>query len=346
MNHLASSITGDVALGQRLAKRMSEIAACAVKPRTVVAYRSDWAMWVAFAKHMEIPHSPAAGEHVAAFVTACADGLVFDRTTAGEVVTNGEINPEQERKFFTLKRYVTAISSIHRRAGKAFDSQNLLLKEVMRGLRQQKTTKQRRVKPLTVELLLDVVAAMPADNSAYRDCALLLLGVATGLRRSELVGLSLNELAGGDGILTIEEDGVLIELYESKTRTTEIETVFLPNGIAADAIRKWVAKATLHDGEPIFMRVYNGGKIIRKRLTHQSIPIILKKRLAAAGIDPNGFSGHSLRAGLVTSARYAGAANWDIQQVTRHTSASTLDTYTRVLDARQTGLAARIGLAG
>lgn len=346
MDHLVTSISGDVVLGRRLAKRMSEIAACAMKPNTVDAYRSDWAMWAAFAKHMDISDLPAAAEHVAAFVTACADGLVFSKTSSGNVVTYGEIDPARERKFFTLKRYVTAISSMHRRAGVTFDGRNVVLSDVMRGLRRQKSTIQRRVKPLTAELALDVVAAMSADNGSIRDSALLLLGVATGMRRSELVGLNLNKLADGDGVLTIEQSGLLIELYQSKSSTGDIETIFLQNGIASDAVRKWVATAQLKDGEPVFMRVLRGGKIVRTRLHNQSVAIVLKRRLSAAGIDPSEFSAHSLRAGLITSARWAGAADSEIQKVTRHRSPVTLETYTRVIDARNSGLASRIGLAG
>lgn len=346
MDHLVTSITGDVALGQRLAKRMAEIAASAMKPNSVDAYRSDWAMWAAFAKHMDITDLPAASEHVAAFVTACADGLVFSKTSAGKVVTHGKIDPACARKFFTLKRYVTAISSMHRRAGMTFDGRNVVLSDVMRGLRRQKSTVQRRVKPLTAELVLRVVAEMAADNGGIRDSALLMLGVATGMRRSELVGLSFNRLADGDGVLTIEEKGLLIELHQSKSSTGDIETIFLPNGVASDAVRKWVETAQLKGGEPVFMRVQRGGKIIRTRLHNQSVAIILKRRLAAAGFDPSEFSAHSMRAGLITSARWAGAADSEIQTVTRHRSPNTLETYTRVIDARNTGLAMRIGLAG
>ena len=345
MKDLARSGSGNVVLARMLTKRVAEISQLAMKPNTIDAYGSDWAMWTAFAKHMDIPHFPAAAEHVAAFVAACADGLIFNKTAMGEVVTDGGFDPERKRKYFTLKRYVTAISSIHRQAEKPFDRGNRMLKDVLLGLRKQKPRKQRRVKPLTADLVLHVVAAMPSDTAALRDRAMLLLGVATGMRRAELVGLSFNKLGNGYGVMSIDADGVLIELYESKTGTGEIDAIFVPNGVAADAIREWVRTVRLSDGEPVFMRVYSGGNVVRKRLNQQSVAIIVKRRLAAAGVDPKGFSGHSLRAGLVTSARMAGIANWDIQQVTRHSSASTLDVYTRPIGIRKNGLATRIGLA-
>ena len=59
------------------------------------------------------------------------------------------------------------------------------------------------------------------------------------------------------------------------------------------------------------------------------MPGIIKKRMEAAGFDPSIFSGHSLRAGFVTSALHHGADILRVMDVTRHREVSTLKTYDR-----------------
>jgi integrase len=57
--------------------------------------------------------------------------------------------------------------------------------------------------------------------------------------------------------------------------------------------------------------------------------MILKERIARIGGDPAGISGHSLRAGFVTSAAKAGASSWKIRQQTGHKSEAMLARYIR-----------------
>jgi len=56
---------------------------------------------------------------------------------------------------------------------------------------------------------------------------------------------------------------------------------------------------------------------------------IVKSRAEAAGFDPALFSGHSLRAGFVTSALHHGADILRVMDVTRHREVSTLKTNDR-----------------
>jgi integrase len=56
---------------------------------------------------------------------------------------------------------------------------------------------------------------------------------------------------------------------------------------------------------------------------------VIKERASAAGYDPSGYSGHSLRAGLATSAARSGAASWKIRQQTGHASDAMLIRYIR-----------------
>jgi len=56
------------------------------------------------------------------------------------------------------------------------------------------------------------------------------------------------------------------------------------------------------------------------RLSGEAVSLVIKERVAAVGIDPSGYSGHSLRAGLATSAAQSGAPAWKIRQQTGHAS--------------------------
>ena len=57
--------------------------------------------------------------------------------------------------------------------------------------------------------------------------------------------------------------------------------------------------------------------------------LVIKERVAAVGLDPVDYSGHSLRAGLATSAAAAGVSSWKIRQQTGHASDAMLARYIR-----------------
>ena len=64
-------------------------------------------------------------------------------------------------------------------------------------------------------------------------------------------------------------------------------------------------------------------------LTTQSVALIVKRWAKAAGVDSDSFSGHSLRAGFVTSALEDGADLFKVMDVTRHREVKTLKAYDR-----------------
>jgi integrase len=62
-----------------------------------------------------------------------------------------------------------------------------------------------------------------------------------------------------------------------------------------------------------------------------SVSRVVKKRAQKAGLDPSRYSGHSLRAGLVTAASEGGAHDKDIMRQTAHRSLATLHRYRRTV---------------
>jgi integrase len=93
------------------------------------------------------------------------------------------------------------------------------------------------------------------------------------------------------------------------------------------AVENWLSIARIEDG-PVFRPVDRHGRLAG-RLSGEAVALILRDRMAAAGFDPQGYSGHSLRAGFATSATRAGVSTFKIRQQTGHASDAMLSRYVR-----------------
>jgi integrase len=79
----------------------------------------------------------------------------------------------------------------------------------------------------------------------------------------------------------------------------------------------------------VFCPVTRYGHLQPVRLSGNAVSEVIRERLAAVGINPEGYSGHSLRAGFATSAAQAGASTIKIRQQTGHASDAMLSRYIR-----------------
>jgi hypothetical protein len=75
----------------------------------------------------------------------------------------------------------------------------------------------------------------------------------------------------------------------------------------AKALREWLDAAGIETG-PIFRPIDKAGTVRPSRLTDRSVANIVKAYAERAGFDASTFSGHSLRAGFLTSAAGKGAS--------------------------------------
>lgn len=87
----------------------------------------------------------------------------------------------------------------------------------------------------------------------------------------------------------------------------------------AKALRSWLAFARIESG-PLFRFVKKGGILGTQALSAQTVATLVKEYAEKAGLDAPAHSGHSLRAGLITSAAKAGASSWKIREQTGHRS--------------------------
>lgn len=116
-----------------------------------------------------------------------------------------------------------------------------------------------------------------------------------------------------NGTYSVGKAGIIVNLHRSKTDQEGIgRKIGIPHGRSrhcpVDALAKWIQVAGIENG-PIFRAVLKGGQIGNHHLSDHSICDVLRKRSVAAGIDPHGLSGHSLRSGFCTSAALAGASS-------------------------------------
>ena len=94
------------------------------------------------------------------------------------------------------------------------------------------------------------------------------------------------------------------------------------------AVQAWLETAKITAG-PVFRPISKGERLQSARLTDRSVANIVKAHAERAGLDPRLFSGHSLRAGFLTSAAAKGASIFKMMDQSRHRSVETLRGYVR-----------------
>ena len=226
----------------------------------------------------------------------------------------------------TLVRRLASISKAHEAQGVANPIRHELVKSTLRGIKRRRGTAQREAKPLLKDDLFAVLDAMGDTSKDARDRALLLVGFAGGFRRSELVAIDINAIE-------FVRQGAIITIRRSKTDQLGAgRKVGIPNGptryCPVAALEAWIAKAALTEGA-VFRPIDRHGRIEDVRLSGEAVSLVIKERVAAAGLDPARYSGHSLRAGLATSAAQAGVSTFKIRAQTGHASDAMLSRYVR-----------------
>jgi integrase len=178
--------------------------------------------------------------------------------------------------------------------------------------------------------LRDVLQAITGDDLRdVRDRALLAFGMAAALRRSELVALLVDDIVPAP-------EGLRVTIRSSKTdQEGRGAVVAVPDGRRLKPVARlqdWTTRAGITKGY-LFRRISNAGdQVLTEPMTGQSVARVVQRRVAEAGLDPKDYSGHSLRAGFLTSAARAGASVFKMREVSRHKTVQVLADYVR--DAR------------
>ena len=244
----------------------------------------------------------------------------------------------------TLSRRLAAISVQHRQAGSHLDTRAPQIRDVLTGIRREKakegvtTTKKTAAVSDDIRAMVGTLGVTPLG---IRDRALLLLGFAGAFRRSELVGLNVEDIG-------VRREGLAVTIGRSKTdqegegRQVAICYGSDPATCPVRAVKAWLD--LVGSSGPVFRSINKGGRIGSERLSDKAVALVVKRTAEAAGLDPELYSGHSLRSGFATTAARNGASEAAIMRQTGHRSLTVLRGYIRAGGLFNETAAAKLGL--
>ena len=278
---------------------------------TLRAYRTDWADFTTWCQTEDLTPLPATPATVAAYLAYLAE-------------------PPDDRPplaIATIGRRKATISQAHTTAQQPNPCADELVRTVLRGLRRQHgiapTARKNGVS--TADITAMISGLDDTRSIDIRDKALLLTGFATALRRQSLVDLNVEDLED-------HPEGIIVWVRRSKTdqegagRRIEVAYGQHPATCPVRAIRTWIDHAAITNG-PIFRPVTRHGHTQDRRLTAQSVALVVKKHAARIGLDPKTVAGHSLRRGFATQTAANGAPDRTITRTTGHTNPAGLRPY-------------------
>jgi site-specific recombinase XerD len=324
--------------------RLEEFAAQAQSENTTRAYAADLEDFRHWCGRMDREWMPATPDTVGLYLGARAEEL----------------------SLATLERRLAAIASVHKEEGHESPASVAEgpLRKIWKGIVRDKTRRQDGASPLLVEDLRSIIEHLPRYSAtdegragqltltSLRDRALLLVGWTGALRRSELVALQ------AEDVQFIEGEGVNIYVRASKTdQEGEGLVKGLPYGsnketCTVTALRQWLQAAERQLGGPseggfegdIFRRFYRGESIGESAMTAQYVSTVLKRHAENAGLDPEEYSAHSLRAGFITQAIRAGKPERRVKEHSGHSSWETFNRYVEEAGTFRDNPAEDIGL--
>ena len=292
--------------GQAALDAAQALARRAAAPATLRAYRADWAHYAAWCDAHGFQPVPAAPAIVGAYLASLA----------------GTHAPS------TVRRRLAALGKMHRFNDLPWNPAHRDIQGPLQGLLRTHGRPAQKASALTLPMLRQLVATCDSTARGRRDRALLLIGFAGALRRSELVALQVEDVAATAG-------GLRLRLPRGKTdQAGDGAELGLPRGRHAAtcpvrAFEAWQAVARRRAG-PLFRRVSREGRIGDAALHPDAVRRILAHRAGLASLEVDGFgrlSAHALRVGFITEAYANGVRDEDIMRHTRHKDHRTMRGY-------------------
>ncbi|WLS00838.1 tyrosine-type recombinase/integrase [Shinella sumterensis] len=345
---LAESNVGLPAHLRDLTERARGYVAAASSANTRRAYAADWTHFTAWCRRQNLSPLPPNPQVVGLYITACASG-----TASGSAAHTTKRGGKPD-SVSTIERRLAALGwNYAQRGEQKLDRKDRAIATVMAGIRNRHAAPPRQKEAILPEDLIAMLETLDRGSlRGLRDRSMLLIGFAGGLRRSEITGLDLgrDQTEDGRGWIEIFDKGALLTL-RGKTGWREVEIGRGSSDATCPvaALEAWIKFARLAKG-PLFRRVTGRGKDVGPdRLNDQEVARLVKKTALAAGIRGDlpeierglKFAGHSLRAGLASSAevdeRY-------VQKQLGHASAEMTRRYQRRRDRFRVNLTKAAGL--
>ncbi len=322
-----------------LAEMAKAYARAARSQNTQRAYDADWRQFASWLRRTGFGELPPEPQTVGLYLAAQAE--------AGASVA-------------TLERRLSGICWRYRQLGQPLDASDRHIATVLAGIRRQHGRPPVQKAAIFADELLAMLATLEMDLRGLRDRAILALGFAGGLRRSDIVGLDCGPGQSEDGSGWIEifpkgedpnnDGGVLLQI-SGKTgwREVEIGRGSKPDTCPVALLETWMRLGRISHG-PLFRPIArkNGG-VSAERLSDKHVARLVQKCAMAAGIRGDltegerkrAFGGHSLRAGLASSAQIEEA---HVQRHLGHASAEMTRRYQRKRDRFRVNLTKAAGL--
>ena len=330
-SHVAGSGTLD-----RLVETARDYARAAASENTLKAYAKDWAAFARWCRMRGAEPLPCAPQLIGLYIA--------DLATPGGKAPALSVS--------SIERRLSGLAWGYSQCGERLDRKDRHIATVLAGIRRKHARPPVQKEAILPDDLRDMLATLPHDLRGLRDRAILLIGFAGGLRRSEIVSLDhgKDDTPDSGGWVEILDDGVLVTL-RGKTgwREVEIARGSSDQTCPVHALTQWLHYARIDFG-PLFVAVSrNGLKPTTERLSDKHIARLIKACACEAGLRPDLpeaervrlFSGHSLRAGLASSAevdeRY-------VQKQLGHASAEMTRRYQRRRDRFRVNLTKAAGL--
>ena len=324
---------------EKLASRARDYVEAASSANTRRAYASDWKQFASWCRRQGVEMFPPDPQVVGLYITAQASGKA-----------TGDRKPSSVS---TIERRLSALTWNYAQRGQPLDRKDRHIATVMAGIRNKHAAPPRQKEALLPEDLIAMLETLDRGSlRGLRDRAMLLLGFAGGLRRSEVVGLDVgrDQTEDSSGWVEILDLGLLLRL-RGKTGWREVEIGRGSSDATCPvvALETWLKFARIVHG-PLFRRVTGRGKAVgANRLNDQEVARLVKRTALAAGVRgdlPEGqrgmmFAGHSLRAGLASSAE---VDERFVQKQLGHASAEMTRKYQRRRDRFRVNLTRASGL--
>jgi len=332
---LPSFVAGSGTL-DRLVDTARDYARAAASDNTLKAYAKDWAHFARWCRMKGADALPPSPEMIGLYLADLASGS----------------GPSPTLSVSTIDRRLSGLAWNYAQRGFTLDRKNRHIATVLAGIKRKHARPPVQKEAILAEDIVAMVATLPFDLRGLRDRAILLLGYSGGLRRSEIVSLDVHkdDTPESGGWIEIFEKGALLTL-NAKTgwREVEIGRGSKDQTCPVHALEQWLHFAKIDFG-PVFVSTSRDGKRASEtRLNDKHVARLIKRTILDAGIRSELpekerlalFSGHSLRAGLASSAevdeRY-------VQKHLGHASAEMTRRYQRRRDRFRVNLTKAAGL--
>ncbi len=300
--------------------RAKDYIADSMADNTKRCYESDFrqfSIWCSDRNTVSLPASPAV---IASYLAYMADS---------------------GKKASTIDRARAAIRMAHDTARYDDPTDSVEVRRTLKGIRRNIGTARTKKAPVLTNDIQAMLNTLPSGTIGVRDKALLLVGFAGGFRRSEIVGITVE-------CIEHTAEGIRILLTRSKTdqegqgQYVGIKRSDNPSTCPVRALNDWLETSGIKSG-PVFRRVDRHSNVSTP-MTSQSVALIVKRAAESAGLDAAKYSGHSLRAGLVTQAALSGATETNIMRQTRHKKTDTVREYVRIANIFKDNVSGILGL--